>query len=45
MVFMKKSTPFRHKHRLLHHNIVVNGPTSSGPNPARTQKYKPEPEN
>ena len=22
---------------------VVNGPTSSGPNPARTQKYKPEP--
>ena len=24
---------------------VVNGPTSSGPNPARTRKYKPEPEN
>ena len=22
---------------------VVNGPTSSGPNPARTRKYKPEP--
>ena len=22
---------------------VVNGPTNSGPNPARTQKYKPEP--
>ena len=22
---------------------VVNGPTSSGPNPARTQKYKSEP--
>ena len=21
---------------------VVNGPTSSGPNPARTRKYKPE---
>ena len=24
-------------------NRVVNGPTSSGPNPARTRKYKPEP--
>ena len=24
---------------------VVNGPTSSGPNPALTLKYKPEPEN
>ena len=24
---------------------VVNGPTRSGPNPARTQKCKPEPEN
>ena len=24
---------------------VVNGPTSSGQNPARPQKYKPEPEN
>ena len=22
---------------------VVNGPTSSGPNPIRTRKYKPEP--
>ena len=24
---------------------VVNGPTSSGPNPARARKFKPEPEN
>ena len=24
---------------------VVNGPTISGPNPARIRKYKPEPEN
>ena len=24
-------------------NRVVNGPTSSGPNPARTRIYKPEP--
>ena len=23
---------------------VVNGPTSLGPNPARTRKYKPEPD-
>ena len=24
---------------------VVNGPTNSGPNPAQTRKYKPEPKN
>ena len=23
---------------------AVNGPTSSGPNPVRSRKYKPEPE-
>ena len=32
-------------HILVSRVRVVNGPTSSGPKPARTRKYKSEPEN
>ena len=43
----KRAIGFRLGRRglLVPYAIVVNGPTRSGPNPARTRKCKPEPEN